>query len=122
MRSRRTFTRAVPVLVMTMLIIVLVPATRAVTAPIAATETPAVPVDHVVTYEAFGGVGDNGADDLPPIVAAHAFANTHGLPVKSEPDDTVAADARVVEANGDPSQHPQGEGTCWNWDFRNTTR
>jgi len=37
----------------------------------------------VVTYEAFGAVGDGKADDLKAIVAAHAAANEKGLPVKA---------------------------------------
>ena len=39
-----------------------------------------------VTYEAFGAVGDGVADDLPAIQKAHAHANQHGLPVRSDPD------------------------------------
>jgi hypothetical protein len=39
----------------------------------------------VVTYEAFGAIGDGVADDLPAICAAHAFANEHNLPVRSDP-------------------------------------
>ena len=54
------------------------------TAAFAATPLqPAVSTDRPVTYEAFGAVGDGVADDLPAIVAAHTFANTHGLPVKT---------------------------------------
>lgn len=45
-----------------------------------------VPADGPVTYEAFGAVGDGETDDLPAIVAAHAFANEHGRPVASRPD------------------------------------
>ena len=45
----------------------------------------AVPADRPVSYEAFGAVGDGKSDDLPAIVEAHAFANAHGLPVKSKP-------------------------------------
>lgn len=40
---------------------------------------------NVVNYEAFGAVGDGVADDLPAIVKAHAHANRHGLPVRSNP-------------------------------------
>ena len=41
-----------------------------------------------VTYEAFGAVGDGVTDDTAAIVAAHAYANEHGLPVKTDPDAT----------------------------------
>lgn len=51
----------------------------------AAENRPAVPADRPVNYEAFGAVGDGVADDLPAIVEAHAFANTHGLSVKTKP-------------------------------------
>lgn len=42
----------------------------------------------LVNYEAFGAVGDGVADDLPAICEAHAYANEHGLPVKTKPDAT----------------------------------
>ncbi len=42
----------------------------------------------VVSYEAFGAVGDGVHDDLPAICKAHEHANTQGLPVKSNPDAT----------------------------------
>ncbi|MBE2213217.1 MAG: hypothetical protein IAE82_05040 [Opitutaceae bacterium] len=58
----------------------------------------AVPADGVVRYEAFGAVGDGVVDDLPAIVAAHAFANTHGLPVKSQPDATYHLGRRALTA------------------------
>lgn len=38
----------------------------------------------VVTYEAYGAVGDGVADDLPAICKAHAYANEHGLSVRSK--------------------------------------
>ncbi|MBX2999858.1 MAG: hypothetical protein KF893_15160 [Caldilineaceae bacterium] len=41
--------------------------------------------DSVVTYEAFGAVGDGVTDDLPAICQAHAYANEHRLPVKTSP-------------------------------------
>jgi len=40
---------------------------------------------QVVSYEAFGAKGDGVADDLPAICKAHAHANEHGLPVRSNP-------------------------------------
>jgi hypothetical protein len=49
----------------------------------------AVPVladdSTVVTYEAFGAVGDGVADDLPAICKAHEHANKNGLRVRSNP-------------------------------------
>jgi len=44
--------------------------------------------DNVTTYEAFGAVGDGIADDLPAICNAHAYANTHGLRVRTAPGAT----------------------------------
>lgn len=64
----------------------------------AETARPAVPTDRPVAYEAFGAVGDGVADDLPAIVAAHAFANTHGLPVKARPDATYHLGRRALTA------------------------
>lgn len=57
-----------------------------------------VPTDRPVNYEAFGAVGDGVTDDLPAIVAAHAFANTHGLPVKSKSDATYHLGRRALTA------------------------
>ena len=36
-----------------------------------------------ITYEEFGAKGDGVTDDMPAIVAAHAAANSQGLPVKA---------------------------------------
>lgn len=57
-----------------------------------------VPTDRPVSYEAFGAVGDGVADDLPAIVEAHAFANAHGLPVKTRPDATYYLGRRALTA------------------------
>ncbi|MEN9402308.1 MAG: hypothetical protein RL091_1011, partial [Verrucomicrobiota bacterium] len=57
-----------------------------------------VPADQPVRYEAFGAIGDGVADDLPAIVAAHAFANAHSLPVKSRPDATYHLGRRALTA------------------------
>jgi hypothetical protein len=57
-----------------------------------------VPTDRPVTYETFGAVGDGVADDLPAIVEAHAFANDHGLPVKSKPGATYHLGRRALTA------------------------
>ncbi len=39
-----------------------------------------------VNYEDFGAIGDGEADDLEAIIAAHAYANEHNLPVKTKHD------------------------------------
>lgn len=65
----------------------------------AATETKlGVSTDRPVSYEAFGAVGDGAADDLPAIVEAHAFANAHGLAVKTKPDATYHLGRRALTA------------------------
>ncbi|MBL9211115.1 MAG: hypothetical protein JNL92_11650 [Opitutaceae bacterium] len=69
------------------------------TAVAAATSgSPAVPTDRPVSYEAFGAVGDGVTDDLPAIVAAHAFATTHGLPVRTRPGATYHLGRRALTA------------------------
>ncbi|MBL9186674.1 MAG: hypothetical protein JNK23_04295 [Opitutaceae bacterium] len=57
-----------------------------------------LPTDRPVNYEAFGAVGDGVADDLPAIVEAHAFANAHGLPVKTKADATYHLGRRALTA------------------------
>lgn len=52
----------------------------------------------VVTYEAFGAMGDGVADDLPAICAAHAHANQHGLRVRSNPQATYQLGRRALTA------------------------
>lgn len=61
---------------------------QAVAFVMAATIAHAETSPNVVTYEAFGAVGDGVADDLPAIQKAHAHANEHGLPVRSDPEAT----------------------------------
>jgi hypothetical protein len=63
-------------------------------------EKPVAPAESsgVVTYEGFGAVGDGVADDLPAIVAAHAFANEHNLPVRSNPEATYHLGTRALTA------------------------
>jgi hypothetical protein len=56
------------------------------------------PTDRPVTYEDFGAVGDGVTDDLPAIVKAHAFANAHGLPVKTKPEATYHLGRRALTA------------------------
>ncbi len=43
---------------------------------------------HYVTYEQFGARGDGKTDDHDAIIAAHAYANEHHLPVKAKDDAT----------------------------------
>lgn len=64
----------------------------------AAEQKPQVPAEGPVNYEAFGAVGDGVADDLPAIVAAHAFATEHGLPVKTKPGATYNLGRRALTA------------------------
>ncbi len=81
-----------------LLVFLLGSASGAVPALAAAARHSAVPTDRPVSYEAFGAVGDGVADDLPAIVEAHAFANAHGLPVKSRPDATYHLGRRALTA------------------------
>jgi hypothetical protein len=57
-----------------------------------------VPTDQPVNYEAFGAVGDGVTDDLPAILEAHAFANTHGLAVRTKPDAVYHLGRRALTA------------------------
>lgn len=50
------------------------------------TSSPAHEPARVISYEEFGAVGDGVTDDLPAIVAAHAFANENKLHVRTKPD------------------------------------
>jgi hypothetical protein len=52
--------------------------------------------DEIVTYEAFGAIGDGVNDDLPAICKAHAHANAHGLRVKTKPDATYHLGAQAL--------------------------
>ncbi len=54
--------------------------------------------DNIITYEAFGAVGDGVHDDLPAICAAHAHANAHGLRVRTKPDATYHLGSRALTA------------------------
>ena len=79
--------------------VVLLGVMAGVTAALAAPpNNSAVPADRPVSYEAFGAVGDGKSDDLPAIVEAHAFANAHGLPVKSKPGVTYHLGRRALTA------------------------
>ena len=57
-----------------------------------------VEAEEVVTYEAFGAVGDGVHDDLPAICEAHEYANARGLPVKTKPDATYHLGSRALTA------------------------
>jgi len=50
----------------------------------------------IVTYEAFGAVGDGVNDDLPAICKAHEHANVHGSSVKAKPDATYHLGAKAL--------------------------
>ena len=54
--------------------------------------------DEVVTYEAFGAIGDGVHDDLPAICKAHDYANAHGLRVKTKPDATYHLGGKATTA------------------------
>jgi hypothetical protein len=56
------------------------------------------PSDNIVTYEAFGAVGDGVSDDLLAICKAHEYANTHGLSVKTRPDATYHLGGKALTA------------------------
>ncbi|WP_284646162.1 hypothetical protein [Paenibacillus silviterrae] len=51
-----------------------------------------------VNYENFGALGDGETDDMEAICAAHAYANKHGLPVKTKPDATYYIGAKALTA------------------------
>jgi hypothetical protein len=53
---------------------------------------------NVVTYEAFGAVGDGATDDLPAICKAHAYANERGWPVRSSSNATYHLGRRALTA------------------------
>jgi hypothetical protein len=52
--------------------------------------------NHPVTYEAFGAIGDGVTDDLLAIREAHAYANAHGLRVRTKPDATYHLGRRAL--------------------------
>src|SRR6056297_299499 len=54
--------------------------------------------DEIVTYEAFGAIGDGVHDDLSAICAAHEYANEHGLRVKTKPDATYHLGGKALTA------------------------
>ena len=50
---------------------------------------------QLVTYEAFGAVGDGKTDDMEAIIRAHAYANEHTLPVRARDDATYYIGGRA---------------------------
>lgn len=54
--------------------------------------------NRIVTYEAFGAVGDGVTDDLAAICEAHNYANQHGLPVRTRADATYHLGRRALTA------------------------
>jgi hypothetical protein len=59
----------------------------------------------VVRYSDFGAKGDGKADDMDAIIATHAFANQHGLPVNADQGATYKIDGKdrtaVIRTNTD---------------------
>lgn len=53
---------------------------------------------NYVQYEDFGAVGDGVTDDMEAICAAHDYANSHNLPVKSRPDAEYYIGSRALTA------------------------
>jgi hypothetical protein len=51
-----------------------------------------------VDYETFGAVGDGVSDDLSAICDAHAYANEHGMCVRTKPDAIYHLGARALTA------------------------
>ena len=54
--------------------------------------------DGLVDYESFGAQGDGVADDLSAICDAHAYANEHGLAVRTRPDAIYHLGTRALTA------------------------
>ena len=54
--------------------------------------------DGWVDYEAFGARGDGVADDMTAICEAHAYANEHGLGVRTKPGATYHLGTRALTA------------------------
>lgn len=52
----------------------------------------------MIQYEDFGAAGDGITDDMAAICAAHDYANSHHLPVKSKPDAEYYIGSRALTA------------------------
>lgn len=59
----------------------------------------------LVRYSDFGATGDDETDDMDAIIATHAFANQHGLPVRADVEATYHIDGKdrtaVIQTNTD---------------------
>jgi hypothetical protein len=55
-------------------------------------------IKQFVNYEDFGAVGDGETDDMAAICSAHAYANEHGLPVKTKADATYYIGPKALTA------------------------
>ena len=55
-------------------------------------------VGAALAYEEFGAVGDGETDDMPAIVATHAYANRRGLPVRARDGATYYISGRDATA------------------------
>lgn len=56
-------------------------------------------MQQYVTYEQFGAHGDGAHDDMPAIVAAHAYANANGLAVRARDDATYYIGGAALTAD-----------------------
>ncbi|MEX0886494.1 MAG: hypothetical protein WD009_08660 [Phycisphaeraceae bacterium] len=54
--------------------------------------------NEAITYDAHGATGDGVTDDLPAICRTHAYANEHGLAIRSRPDATYHLGSRALTA------------------------
>ena len=54
--------------------------------------------EGLIDYESFGAKGDGVTDDMPAICEAHAYANAHGLSVRTKPDATYHLGGQALTA------------------------
>ena len=52
----------------------------------------------LIDYETFGAKGDGVTDDMPAICEAHAYANAHGLSVRTKPGATYHLGGQALTA------------------------
>ena len=64
-----------------------------------------IPWENAVSYCAFGAAGDGKTNDIQAIIAAHAYANAHGLPVRGDAGKifyiSAASEGAVVQTDTD---------------------